>query len=285
MSTSPLTHGAIGHRSLIFLHIPKTAGITLYRIIEKQYPPSAIFNIGTPRSRRASAEDLAKIPEARRNKIRCLQGHMIFGLHSYLLQPCTYITFLRDPVDRIISHYYYVLNNAQHYLHEQVTSRRMSLSDYVSSGITPELTDGQTRLLAGNAENLDRDMLQSAQRNLREHFAVVGLTERFDESLVLMKRRLGWRNVFYTKENVTRGRAPKSAIPQSIISQIEQSNEKDIQLYTFARRLFEEALQAEGPSFQSEVENFRSKNKVYGKFDWANPRHLHSWWFRRFVAR
>ena len=42
----------------------------------------------------------AQIPPARLRKTRMFKGHMLFGLHEILPQPSTYITVLRDPVDR-----------------------------------------------------------------------------------------------------------------------------------------------------------------------------------------
>jgi hypothetical protein len=47
-------------------------------------------------------------------------------------------------------------------------------------------------------------MLDIAKRNLASHFAVIGITEEFDRSLILMKRRLAWRHPFYTSQNVSR---------------------------------------------------------------------------------
>ena len=53
-------------RALVFLHIPKTAGTTLNRIIEWQYNPLLIFTMD-PYRIRATAERLAALP-GRANK-------------------------------------------------------------------------------------------------------------------------------------------------------------------------------------------------------------------------
>lgn len=257
--------GVRAYRSLIFLHIAKAAGTSLNRIIERQYRQDALFGIDG-RNVRSSIEVFKNLSEQRRGRIFCLKGHMRFGLHVYLPQPCAYITLLRDPVQRVISHYYYVLRTPIHYLYEQVTSQNMTLDDYVEGGISPELSNGQTRIISGiwNDEDPPPNMLEMAKRNLCEHFAVVGLTERFDESLVLMKRRLGWRWTFYRRENVAPNRLVKFAISKSTIRLIQKSNEKDLELYAFAKQLFEESIQEEGSSFESEVRMFRLLNRGYG---------------------
>ncbi len=55
-----------------------------------------------------SITQLKNMPEEKRNKIRCLKGHMPFGLHKYLLNSSVYLTVLREPIERVISHYYFV---------------------------------------------------------------------------------------------------------------------------------------------------------------------------------
>lgn len=252
------------YKSLIFLHIPKAAGTTLNHIIERQYPKIHMYDIYGVNVY-SSIEEFKNLSEAKRESILCLKGHMYFGLHVYLPQPCAYITLLRDPVERIVSHYHYVLRTPTHYLYKQVKSQNMTLDDYVSSGISPELTNGQARLISGVREEWDSpsDMLEMAKRNLHKHVDVAGIAERFDESLVLMKRRLGWRWIYYRKQNVRPNRLHNITLSKNTLRQIQKSNEKDLELYAFAKQLFEESIQEEGSSFASEVRIFRLLNRVY----------------------
>jgi hypothetical protein len=129
-----------------------------------------------------------------------------------------------------------------------------------------ELDNGQTRIISGvwRAEDPPSDMLEIAKRNLREHFVVVVITERFDESLILMKRRLGWRWVCYRKENVTPSRISKSALSKNTLKLIQKSNGKDLELYAFAKQLFEETIEEVGRSFESKLRMFRLLNRAYG---------------------
>lgn len=242
-----------GRKALIFLHIPKTAGITLSRIIEKQYNAASIFSIDGANSA-ASIEKFKQLPESRREKIQVLQGHMPFGLHAFLPQGALYITLLREPVDRVISAYYYICGFAGHPLHKVVSP--MSLEEFVSKTI-----DNQpTRLLAGQTMadvafgQCSSEMLETAKTNLREHFSVIGLTERFDETLILLKRYLGWKEItVYSHQNMTVARPPKSAIPKSAIRLIEEHSQLDIALYQYAKELYEERMQKEWLSFKRDL--------------------------------
>jgi hypothetical protein len=191
---------------------------------------------------------------------------------------------LRDPVDRAISHYYFVLNTPSHYLYNEVTSRNMSLSDCVRSGLSTELTNDQTRLISGvervNTRLLDgeerrtlrpggapvtTEILETAKKNLQDHFALAGLSGRFDESLLLFKRRLGWRNIYYVPRNVTKDRPGKQQVPREVRELIAEQNEMDVQLYEYARQKFEEAVREQGAGFESELRSFQRNNRLYGR--------------------
>jgi hypothetical protein len=270
-------------RALLFLHIPKAAGTTLHSVIERQYAPEATFTINGADSP-AGIKEFVNLPPERRERLRLVKGHMPYGLHQYLSVPATYITMLRDPVDRVISHYYFVLETPVHYLHREVTSRRMTLSDFVGSGMSTEVSNDQTRLISGvervntrlldgeerrtlraGSEPVTAEILEIAKTNLREHFSAVGLFKSFDESLLLFKKVLGWGSVYYVRLNVTKERPAKRQVPREERALIEKHNELDMELYEYARQRFEEAARAQGEGFESELRGFQRKNRLYEK--------------------
>lgn len=232
--------------TVIFLHITKTAGTTLAHVAQQQYPAPGFLRSDYDFD--AFEARLASMPDTEKRVIDCLFGHMAFGLHRWLPRPAVYVTMLREPVDRVISHYYYALHATDHPLHRRVVDERMTLEDYLVSGILDELNDGQVRRLSGaRAEaipygSVPRELLDVAKRNLREHFAAVGLTERFDESLLLFSRALGWRNVHYVTRNVTPNRPTRSGISPGLRQLIERYNALDAELYAYARGLFHDQL-------------------------------------------
>jgi len=247
---------------VLFLHIPKTAGSTLRHIIERQYPPDAILIQHQP----AIHQVLGALPSGNVDRLRVVMGHLWFGAHALLPRPATYLTVLRDPIDRIISHYYFVQRDAEHHLHQIV--RGMSLEEYVTSGCSTEMRNDQTRLLAGGAPaesgRSPAELLATAKQNLDRHFAVVGLTEEFDRSLILMKRCFGWRSPFHLKKNVTR-HPTRAKIAPATLRVIEQYNQLDLELYRYAQARFREQVESQGPSFEQEVRRFKFLNASYGK--------------------
>jgi hypothetical protein len=104
------------------------------------------------------------------------------------------------------------------------------------------------------------ETLELAKKNLKEHFTLVGVLERFDEGLILLKRTLGWNIPLYTKNNVTKNRPSKSDISTKALSLLEKFNEYDIQLYEYGKGLFEELINQQDSSFAREVEKFKAAN-------------------------
>ncbi|GAB4460531.1 MAG: sulfotransferase family 2 domain-containing protein [Anaerolineae bacterium] len=251
---------------LIFLHLPKTGGTTLHAIIERHFPPGA-----TLRVRNDTLDRFFALTDAQRRSLRYLSGHMPFGLHQWLPRPAEYITMLREPVARAVSLYYYGLTDPGHPRHTRMVAENVSLEGHAQM----HGGNAMTRWLCGYYEGRQtwigrwmppdaaQDALQRARHNLATHFSVVGLTERFDESLLMLRRRFGWRRIFYVRENVTRGRPPREALPPETLRLIEGRNALDIDLYAHAARIFEAQLQEAGVT-RSEALAFRSLNKALG---------------------
>ncbi|MCS3754374.1 hypothetical protein GGP79_002338 [Salinibacter ruber] len=231
-------------RNIIFLHIPKAAGSTLIRILRRQYPPEQRHTISTSPSVQMSIEAFRNKPEAERRGIRCVMGHGTFGLHNALVGPTQYIALLRDPVERIISHYYYVRRYTGHRLHDRLHAEGWSLHEYVSDSSNRELENGMVRCMTGaTGGRITEADLDQALHNLDAYFAVSGTVQRFDASLLLMKQRLGWSSVYYRKRNVTSDRPTKSNIPVHTLRLIRSKNRYDLQLYRHVRSTLEYELE------------------------------------------
>lgn len=232
----------------IFLHIPKSAGQTLFQILDREYGRSNIYTFRGGRERLAeSIENFKALSIAERSRYSLLRGHFAFGIHQFIDQPFTYITILREPVSRIVSHYYYVKRTPHHALHDLVKSSSMDIKRYVSSGISTELNNGQVRLISGVGSSIPFDQcgdvqLREAIRNIEMHFSVVGLTEKFDDTVLLMRRNLGWKKYpYYTKKNVKKQRQFETALTPTTVDAIREYNALDCRLYEYAVQQFEDA--------------------------------------------
>ncbi len=226
-------------KALIFLHIPKTAGTTLNRIIEWQYNPLAIFTMD-PYRIRATPERLGKLSEGRRRRLRMVRGHLYYGIHELLPQGGTYFTMLREPVARFFSSYYFIQRRPLHPMHRKVTTERIGVEDFIR--LTPRRQNLQCSLIAGirNDGICDDRILDRAKENLAKSFSVVGISERFEESLMLMAKTFDWEIPFYENRKVSKTRPQ---IDPGAVEMIRDHNRLDLELYEFGKGLFEESLQ------------------------------------------
>jgi hypothetical protein len=273
---------------LLFVHVPKTAGNTMRAILHRQYGraacleirwgpdmppvPHLVLTAGVPyltpwyRDRIQPgqawypeplplvARRFQRLPEERRNQIRVIRGHMTFGLDHYLPVPAAYFTLLRNPADHVLSAYYYSTGHqpAVDDLYEQIVARLES--------------NMQTWILAGphdsHLQPPPGEMLARAKDNLQA-CTVVGLTERFDETLLLLRRAFGWRWPLYVRRNVNRQRPSSSAIPAGVRRRVEADNALDVALYAEARARFKAQIVTYGPSFERDLRLFRAMNAAW----------------------
>jgi hypothetical protein len=252
------------NETLIFLHIPKAGGSTISKILEQQYSSAETLTLD---DRERQIAQLKTLPAAQRGQYRLIQGHLFFGLHRFIPQASTYITFLRRPVERVLSFYYYARSTPDHYLYPLVITERLNLKTLLAREVTLELRNEQTRLLAGDEWEdpqrvVTRAALELAKANLRTHFRVVGLLEEFDASLLLLCRAFGWHLPFYVKENVTKERPDERFLDAETRGLIEEANHLDLELYEYVRNLFAEQCRAAGDSFAEELDCFRRSNRA-----------------------
>jgi hypothetical protein len=252
---------------LIFVHIPKNAGMSIRHVVARQYigQPSYVFR-GNP----GELDQFLAMSQAERDAYQCIMGHVRYGIHQYLSDPAVYMTLLRDPVERTISSYYYI----QDYPHHPQNARYqgVSLMEYIQSEPRGER---QTRWLVGfrpdggtyggDDHPLPPNALEIAKEHLRTHFGAVGLVEEFDKSLLLMQKAFGWENIYYARRNSNEKRPAREQISQEVMDYLHAHAEPDRSLYEYARTLFEEQCQAYGASLEQDLASFRRRNATYGR--------------------
>ncbi len=239
--------------TLIFLHLPKAAGATVLQLLRREYTKEAV-HVLAPRGLAAALAAFQGLPVDVRGGFRAVHGHMGFGLHTWIPGPSTYVVFLRHPVERVVSEFYYIHRTPAHWLHPLMMRRKMSLADYVRSGVTTA-TDNQCVRLLGAPEGLtditdhpfsfpsgvpfgkcSRAMLETATRWCSSVRVVVGLTASFDEAIQRIRQRFGWGMTGYTSQNVSACPRPLATIPKADVAVIEQHNALDLELYQWAQK-------------------------------------------------
>jgi len=178
-----------------------------------------------------------------------------------------YITMLREPIKRTISQYNHFYFEKHNVWHEHVEGK--SLEEVLEHGALNWLDNLQTRLISGVDHGCEYgkctpEMLEQAKQNLRDYFAVVGLVERFDESLILIKQAVGLRNPFYFPINVRlKPAAHEDTLSQRAMDLLKQHNALDLELYRYGQELFEKQLRRQDANFYRHLRLFNSINNTY----------------------
>jgi hypothetical protein len=219
--------------TILFLHIPKTAGTTVSHFFEGEFdtnrsctqPGLGFLREHVNLSSRATCHH------------RVISGHMTFGVHQSFDHPCVYITLLREPTDRIVSFYYYARRSPQMYLHSM--AMQLSLEEFVASRDSLEFDNLQVRVLTGRQMapfgSLTSADLECAIDNLRGEFDVVGAQDDVAGFLRAVCARFGFRYRQVPAQNVTKRRPSVTTVSLNAKALIWENNALDIKLYAYAK--------------------------------------------------
>ena len=237
-------------RLLVFVHINKTAGTTLRYILRSSYgsrhcdvePWHAAWS-DPP----FSSEDLKRVRRLY-PRLASIAGHRITGWAD-LEEPGTdllYVTFLREPIALCASRFQYQL--------EYRRKRGLVFEDWIRNDW---VRDAQTQRLGGTTD--PRDAIDTIARKRM----FIGLTERFDESIVMLKHlRAPDLDIRYAPRNVARGSdvAKRLLEDPTTRGMLVDANRADLELYRHVLEdVFPTQERAFGPSLEARVAELRQR--------------------------
>ncbi len=226
-------------KKLLFEHIPKCGGTTVINFLSSQYAKSKVFLIDG--SNTANSIALFKaLPQSDRHDFDLIIGHGAHRLRKFAHPEILKATIFRDPVDRIVSHYYYVKSSPAHYLYDKLKNDSLSLLDYATSDISGELRNTYVnRFLDGPSnqlENYPEQRVALAFSKIVAEYDVVGVLEKLDVTMNKMVEVARLPKTFRSQKlNVTTKRPSIEAIDPETINAIREVNNLDMQLYDMIR--------------------------------------------------
>ncbi|MCP4675127.1 MAG: sulfotransferase family 2 domain-containing protein [Deltaproteobacteria bacterium] len=255
-------------RTVILHHVPKCAGTTLNDIAIRQYSAFRIFSVkGDKRSKVDFFKNMLKSEQSR---FQLVLGHRAIRLADACENPIVF-TMFREPVKRVISLYYYIKEKSVDHPARPMVNK-YNLETFFRKGLDKEWSEfrnGQFGPLAEAVKsskmfgNLGNETVSPSElRKVLKRYAIVGLLEYFDESLLLYAKHLGWcRPLYYTKKNVVSRKEPPS---EALLEIIRERNAMDIALYNDFRKDFEATIRAQESDFHQRLKQFRSMNQLLG---------------------
>lgn len=251
---------------LYHLHIPKTAGTTLYALLEARFSPEKVCPVYV------SSQDIMRMPRERFAAFDLVGGHWEFGYHlpAIMGRPVRPVTMLREPRAVVLSLYKQVMQEPLDPVRKYVDANCPTLEAFLFDKLMSNyVSDTQTRFLAiaerkFRPETIDRiraaapdqvqpivretnmsvlpasayEMLHRGRSRLAE-CEVVGLVERFNESFAQICFVLGWPSSVPTgHKNVSRIKLDEQ-LPSHLLKRLDELTSLDQILYQEALERFE----------------------------------------------
>ncbi|BAH74740.1 sulfotransferase family 2 domain-containing protein [Solidesulfovibrio magneticus] len=250
-----------------FLHLPRTAGTTLNKVLSQNFEKDAIISL----YKREEFERYKEISLENFQRIKLIQGHVL--LQNYdppqmYSSDVNVFTFLREPVARIQSEYFFLKQWKFSHMYEIIHNNNMSFVDYVTSDLSKVRYKGKnfmTRAISGEdlaSSGARQKALSQAKKHLEKQFVFFGIQERFDESLVMLSKVLLLKNILYERRNVLSEKC-KETLSSHDVEIATSYNALDIELYQFACDLFEDRLASKRVVTPAEIKVFTTMNAKY----------------------
>jgi len=206
---------------LVSLHIPKTAGTSFRNMLKSVYGDEAVARLDIPlRGKQVKLNEEAYDERMISSSIKVVHGHFspaqIYDLFE-VGPDVPFITWLRNPVDRVISNFHYLEKR----LMEELAGSRQG-----GRHLTRRM---QRNLLEYAADEINRNIMHKYVEHLSlDSFYFVGIQEYFEEDVLHLSQKMNWPTPTVLHHNST-GKAV--AISETDREKIASFNAKDVALY------------------------------------------------------
>lgn len=230
---------------IAFVHLMKTGGQTIRAILQKNFGPNhcdmLLMEEATPRDWRWVKTCYPFL--------RSVRGHCVLPGDNILEQyypNSRYYTFLRDPIKRAISHYRF---------REQSGDALAPLEDWLK-----DYGDYMCYRLAGERN------ASAAIEVIEKQIEFVGLTERFDESLLLWRHWVGLAEADLNYQTVNKRKVSESEVKKDTapktIEMIREFHQEDQKLYDYvSETVFPQQIEKWGNQLDEELAQFERDQK------------------------
>jgi hypothetical protein len=225
-------------RPIVFMHVPKAGGTTVREELRCWFPQAQHVQFTSPQMcDELSDQDLSRI--------EVFTGHIGFRFLQRV-PTAIVVTFLRDPLERAVSQYWYHRHNLNTF-----RGRQLSFAEYLRSdisGFRAVLDNGIVWQFAWDQHPAFRDevrfsdddcLFKEASANIQS-VDFIGFQESLDQDIELLREYLGVvtpRHPARRRANVTLNKPDRMRLTDADVAVFQQRAGLDIRFLEEARRL------------------------------------------------
>lgn len=249
---------------LIFVHVQKTGGTFLNSILVRNFR-LRVDAWGEKFFAKLYPEEFYTLIQAPNGddtlRPAFFTGHIALGNEIFDRIRGRYlcVSLLRDPVDRLVSHYTFHMGLPNNHLNEAIHRDKLGLIDYFQR--FPEIPRQFHSFLTA-AERTSADAVKIAIHNLESRLSIFGLQERMTEYVVLLSYFLGLPNLLYQKRlNVSRAGAAMEGVDAAQRQKLAALMPEELEFYAGAKALYLNRLARVSIDVAALVRRFDQLNK------------------------
>lgn len=226
-------------QKFIFSHIPKSAGTLFGQILERNFRKRFYPYYGLWDNRFFTKEDVAGMCDLH-PQYQCLASHMFTLQLPFESKRFDFraITFVRDPVERALSLYFYAFRMAK----MNPDYKPPGSIDQFFNEVLEKKSDGrffndQFRFLSGGVT--DKSLFSDIEELAGLGKLLIAPVDRFDDACLLLEDTYPehFKNMAYARRSNVAER--KQKVSKELRECLAEVNQADLQLFTLASAVFE----------------------------------------------
>lgn len=230
----------------LHVHVPKAGGSTLRQLMNRNFGDGFYNSMSLLETKQYTCEDVSEI-------VRCHPWVQCFSDHKLSLDlPYNHehsrifaLSYVRDPVERFISRYFF----HRHFEEVNCIAQRMSFRDFANAELVEQYahpqTNSQIYFLNGGRSKTDMTVVKDS---LDSGKAFLFPIERFDESCVVLERKfpMFFSDLSYVRANVSKKDANVSEQDRALVLRYLNADLPVVDLAnTFLNRMIDEVFSSD----------------------------------------
>lgn len=225
LESEPTSSPPAPRADVLLVHIPKTAGISLFAAMAKWFGPEQ--SLRYPRSTEEFKQQFLRLTDEELHRYRLISGH--FFLPFWLRRDLggrVVVALVREPVERALSTYRFTRSWPGHPRHASVG--KMGIADYVDHYVAEtQRHNAQCQFLCGSGDFL------AAKAIAQEQIDLLGSVEQIALLTTALSERLGVPLDLGVENRSAVEHPKRSDLDVALIAKLESCNVEDCKLWAY----------------------------------------------------